>query len=341
MSERYARQELFYGIGKEGQKKLTGKKVAIIGCGALGCTSANLMVRSGVGCVKIIDRDFIEECNLQRQTLFDEDDISNNLPKAIAAKKKLQKINSNITIEATVAEINPSNIDSNLHDTDLIIDGTDNFETRFLINDYCVKNAIPWIYGACIGSIGITMSIIPGVTPCLRCALQDIPTFGSTETCDTAGILSPASGIIASIQAAEALKILTDNVAAVNRYLLKFDLWKNEITRLKIHNLREINICKTCKSNQFEYLKMGKYSATTTLCGRNAVQIVPVNGSNINLPMLASRLKPIGNVSFNKYMLRLETDKYVVTVFPDSRVIITGTNDLPTAKSIYAKYIGM
>jgi len=175
----------------------------------------------------------------------------------------------------------------------------------------------------------------------LRCALQDIPTFGSTETCDTAGILSPASGIIASIQAAEALKILTDNVAAVNRYLLKFDLWKNEITRLKIHNLREINICKTCKSNQFEYLKMGKYSATTTLCGRNAVQIVPVNGSNINLPMLASRLKPIGNVSFNKYMLRLETDKYVVTVFPDSRVIITGTNDLPTAKSIYAKYIGM
>ncbi|MCF6148821.1 MAG: thiazole biosynthesis adenylyltransferase ThiF [Candidatus Kuenenia sp.] len=341
MPERYARQELFYGIGQEGQKKLATKTVALIGCGALGCTSANLLVRSGVGCVKIIDRDYIEESNLQRQALFDEDDIKNNLPKAIAAKKKLQKINSGVIIEASITDLNPANIETILHDAHLIIDGTDNFETRFLINDYCVKNFIPWIYGACIGSVGITMTIVPGETPCLRCALQDIPPFGTTETCDTAGILSPVSSVIASIQAAESLKILTDNVASINRHLLKIDLWRNQITRLNINTLKESSNCKTCRNNQFEYLMREKYSSTTSLCGRNAVQIAPTNGSTIDLSTLASRLETIGRVSFNKYMLRLKINNYELTAFPDGRTIIAGTDDLSTAKGIYAKYIGM
>ncbi|GJQ48720.1 MAG: ThiF family adenylyltransferase [Candidatus Kuenenia stuttgartiensis] len=341
MSDRYVRQELFSAIGKEGQRKLAHTTVVIIGCGALGCTSANLLVRSGVNRVKIIDRDFIEESNLQRQTLFDEEDLWNNLPKAIAAQKKLQKINSGIIIEAAVTDINPSNIDTNLHNANIIIDGTDNFETRFLINDYCVKNDIPWIYGACIGSTGLTMTIVPGETPCLRCVMQDIPPFGNTETCDTAGILSPAASLIASIQVAEALKILTGNGASINRQLLKFDLWKNEITRLNINNLREINDCKACKNKQYEYLRNEKYSSTTSLCGRNAVQIAPANGSTIDLSTLASRLSTAGNVSFNKYLLRLKVNNYELTAFPDGRTIIAGTNDVITAKGIYAKYIGM
>ena len=341
MSERYARQVLFYGIGNIGQKILMEKTAVLVGCGALGCTSANLLVRSGIKCLKIIDRDYIEESNLQRQSLFDEEDISKNLPKAVAAQKKLQKVNSQIQVEAIVVDLNPSNIETVLENTDVVIDGTDNFETRFLINDYCVKHVIPWIYGACIGSMGLTMNIVPPKTPCLRCVLDTIPPFGTTETCDTTGIIAPIASMIASIQAAEALKILTGNYDALSKGLLKIDLWRNEIKILHTDDIREKSDCITCKQHYYEFLSKDRYSITTSLCGRNAVQILHPNGSNLDLEKLAARLEHVGEVSFNSFLLRLKIDIYELTVFPDGRLIITGTNDATVAKGLYAKYIGM
>jgi len=341
MHERYARQILFYGIGREGQKILKEKTAVLVGCGALGCTSANLLVRSGIKCLKIVDRDFIEESNLQRQSLFDEEDISKNLPKAVAAQKKLQKVNSQIQIEAIVADLSPSTLESILKNANVVIDGTDNFETRFLINDYCVKEGIPWIYGACIGSIGLTMNIIPSKTPCLRCVLDTIPPFGTTETCNTAGIIAPIASLIASIQAAEALKILTENYDALNKGLVKIDLWRNEIKKLHTEDIREKSDCITCKQHHYEFLSKDRYSTTTSLCGRNAIQILHPNGSKLDLEKLAARLEHVGEVSFNSFLLRLKLDKYELTVFPDGRSIITGTNDASVAKGLYAKYIGM
>lgn len=341
MSERYARQILFYGIGSHGQRMLAEKTAVLVGCGALGCTSANLLVRSGIKCLKIIDRDFIEETNLQRQSLFDEEDIQKNLPKVLAAQEKLQKVNSHISIEPTIADLNPHTIDICLKGADVVIDGTDNFETRFLINDYCVKNEIPWIYGACIGSTGLVMSIIPAKTPCLRCLLENIPPFGTTETCDTAGIIAPIASIIASFQVAEALKILTHNFDALSKGLLKIDIWRNEIKRFPVDEIQEKSDCITCTQHHYEFLTRDTYSMVTSLCGRNAIQILHPNGSKLDLAKLATRLEKVGRVTFNKYLLRLKLDTYDLTVFPDGRAIISGTNDIALAKGLYAKYIGM
>ncbi|GAN35242.1 MAG: thiazole biosynthesis adenylyltransferase ThiF [Candidatus Brocadia sp. AMX2] len=341
MSERYARQILFYGIGSQGQKILMQKSAVLVGCGALGCTSANLLVRSGVKCLKIIDRDYIEESNLQRQSLFDEEDISKNLPKAVAAQKKLQKVNSHVRVESFIADLNPSNIETLLETADIVIDGTDNFETRFLVNDYCVKKGIPWIYGACIGGMGLTMNIVPSKTPCFRCILENIPSFGTIETCDTEGIIAPIASMIASIQVAEALKILTDNFERLRKGLLQIDLWRNEMKRLYVEDIKEKSDCITCKQRNYEFLLKNTYSLATSLCGRNAVQILHSNGSKLDLKRLAVRLEKVGDVSFNSFLLRLKIDKYELTVFTDGRSIITGTNDASIAKGLYAKYIGM
>ncbi|MDR4508151.1 MAG: ThiF family adenylyltransferase [Candidatus Brocadiaceae bacterium] len=341
MSKRYARQELFSGIGEQGQKELREKSVVIIGCGALGCHSANLLVRSGIKSLTIVDRDFIEESNLQRQTLFDEDDIKNTLPKAIAAQKKLQRVDSSVRIESAVEDLNPANIETHLKNANIVVDGTDNFETRFLINDYCVKNGIPWIYGACIGSVGLTMNIIPTKTPCFQCLLETIPPFGTVETCDTAGIIAPAASIIASIQAAEALKILTGNFQSVSPGLLKIDIWHNEIRMLHTQTIVEKSDCKTCRHHQYEYLLKNAYSTTSKLCGRTAVQINGTGGPRIDFAILAKRLEKVGAVSFNSFLLRMKIDTYEITVFTDGRSIISGTQDVSIAKGLYAKYIGM
>ena len=317
------------------------KTVVLVGCGALGCTTANLLVRTGIKCLKIVDRDYIEESNLQRQSLFDEEDINKNLPKAIAAQNKLQKINSQVEVDAMVVDLNPSNIETILENANVVIDGTDNFETRFLINDYCVKQGIPWIYGACIGSVGLTMNIIPSKTPCLRCVLTTIPPFGTTETCDTAGIIAPIASMVASVQAAEALKILTENYAVLSKGLVKTDLWRNESKRLHVEDVLEKSDCITCKQHKYEFLNKNNYSMTTSLCGRNAIQIIQPNGVKLNLKMLAGRLGKVGEVSVNNFLLRLKIDKYELTVFSDGRSIITGTNDTALAKGLYAKYIGM
>lgn len=341
MSDRYARQILFYGIGDRGQKILMEKSVVLIGCDALGCASANLLVRSGIKRLHIIDRDFIEEHNLQRQTLFDEEDIEKNLPKAIAAQRKLRKVNSQIRIDSTVADINPSNIQTLIGNADIIIDGTDNFQTRFLINDYSVKKGIPWIYGACIGSVGLTMNIIPGKTPCLRCILENIPPPGTIETCDTAGIIAPVASIVASFQVTEAIKILTENYHALNKGLLEADVWRNMVRYVPADTVTNKTDCIVCCRHHYEFLTQGKHPETTSLCGRSAVQILHTYASEIDLTKLAIRLERAGAVSYNNFMLRLNLGTYELAVFPDGRAIISGTNDVSVAKGLYAKYIGM
>ena len=339
--ERYSRQILFKNIGKDGQKKLASKCVVIAGCGALGSVSANSLVRGGVGKLIIIDRDFVEESNLQRQIIFDENDVQNDVPKAIAAKDKLQKINSNVVIEAYVSDINYSNVEDLLKDCDIVIDGLDNFETRYLLNDFCVKNNIPWIYGACVGSTGLSMNVIPGKTPCLRCIFETIPSPGNTQTCETEGIIAPIANIIGSIQVVETFKILTENFDSINENLIRIDVWNCKYDKIGIGNIRNISNCPVCKEGKFEFLFGDSTPLTTTLCGRNAVQIKYKDSKNVDFENIACRLTRVGKVRYNEFMLKFKVDSYEVTLFNDGRAIIFGTNDSVTAKNLYSKYIGM
>ena len=339
--ERYSRQILFQHIDEDRQKKLIDSTVLLIGCGALGTVSSSYLVRAGIGQLRIIDRDFIEENNLQRQILFDEDDILENVPKAIAAQKKLQRINPNIKVEGFVTDINYSNIEELTKDVDIIIDGTDNFETRFLVNDYCVKNSIPWVYGACIGSRGVVMNIIPSMTPCLRCVFETMPQMGSFPTCDTAGVIGPIAGIIASFQVTEAIKILTGNYDSVNKNLLEIDVWETNFRQIDISELKDTNNCPTCKLYNYEFLKAEAGIMTTLLCGKNAIQVMSRNIGNIDLRHLEQRLVSIADVSCNDFMLKFKIKDHAFTVFPDGRAIITGTADTRIAKSLYSKYLGM
>ena len=339
--ERYSRQILFQHISKNRQKILMNSTVAVIGCGALGTVSSSYLVRAGIGQLRIIDRDFIEENNLQRQILFDENDISENIPKAIAAQRKLQKINNKVKVEGIVTDVNYSNIDELTKDVDIIIDGTDNFETRFLINDFCIKNSVPWVYGACIGSRGVLMNIIPSRTPCLRCVFETMPQIGSFPTCDTAGIIGPIAGIIASFQVTEAIKILIKDYASVNKNLLEIDVWETKLRQIDISELKDINNCQTCKLNNYEFLDAEVGIMTTFLCGKNAVQVMSRNTGKIDLRQLEHRLGSISDVSCNAFMLKFKVKDHSFTVFADGRAIITGTADSSTAKSLYSKYLGM
>lgn len=339
--ERYSRQILFHHIGEERQKELLKSKVLLVGCGALGSVSAGYLVRAGIGNLRIVDRDFIEESNLQRQILFDENDISEGLPKAIAAQRKLRKINSNVKIEGIVSDINYTNIEELAKDADIILDGTDNFDTRYLINDYCVKNNVPWVYGACIGSKGLTMNIIPSVTPCLRCVFDKLPQAGAFPTCDTAGVIGTIAGIIASVQVTEAIKILVNDLKSINRSLLEIDVWNIKFKKLDIGDLIKSNDCPTCKSHNYEFLNAEDGTLTTLLCGRNAVQVSRRNKEKIDLEKLAQRLSSTTDVNNNDFMMKFRIENYEFTVFPDGRAIIAGTNDPGSAKSLYSKYLGM
>lgn len=339
--DRYSKQILFKPIGDEGQKKLSSRSVVIAGCGALGSVIANTLVRAGTGTVKIIDRDFVDESNLQRQLLFDEDDIKNDLPKAVAAKNKLSVINSTVNIEAVVSDINYTNIESLFKGADVVLDGSDNFETRFLINDYCVKNCVPWIYGACVGSIGLSMNIIPGLTPCLRCVFESQPPAGSSPTCDTNGVIAPIVNIVGSIQSCEALKILSGNMESINRELINIDVWKGRYNKTTIINAVKDSDCSVCKHQEYSYLSAESGSSTAILCGRNAVQIRCNDGSGIDLKKTAQRLKDVGEVKYNDFLIKLKVDTYEISLFDDGRAIITGTDDPVMARNIYSKYIGM
>jgi len=336
--DRYSRQTLFAPIGKDGQARLGDTSVAIIGCGALGTVLANNLCRAGIGRLVIADRDYIELNNLQRQILFDEDDIIRRLPKAIAAAEKLHRVNSTTKIEALVEDINADSIESLVQTADLVLDATDNFETRYLLNDVCVKYARPWIYSGVIASYGVTMNIVPGDTPCLRCIFPEMPLPGTTPTCDTAGVLNGIVGAIAGVAATEALKLLLQS-DKVSRAMFWMDVWENTSERIELPRQPD---CPTCGLHQYEFLDSLSGTSSTSLCGRNAVQVRGgKKGDKIQLPALAERLRTVGQVSFNEFLLRFNVDGYELTIFPDARAIIKGTDDEQVAKSVYARYIGM
>ena len=338
--ERYSRQMRFGGILEKGQRKLLKARVTLCGCGALGTVIANALVRAGIGFVRIIDRDFIESHNLQRQVLFDENDIAANLPKAEAAARKLRVVNSTVAIEPVVTDIDRTNILQLSQDADIILDGTDNFEIRYLINDVSVKLAKPWVYGGSIGSHGQTMTIIPGQTPCLRCVFEAAPAPGEAGTCETAGVLAPIVSIVASYQVAECLKILTGQLEMINRELIYIDVWENISRRIKIAPLLGKVDCPCCQGRNFEWLEGAQGSQTTSLCGRNAVQVSHKLPGKLNFEEMARHLGTLGQVQFNRFLLKFTVDTYEFTVFPDGRAIIKGTNDLDKARTLYARYIG-
>ncbi len=338
--DRYSRQVRFHGVGEEGQKKLLNSRVTLCGCGALGTVLANNLARAGVGFIRVVDRDFIEPSNLQRQVLFDENDVIENLPKAEAAVRKLRAINSAITVESVVTDIDRTNIESLCEDADLILDGSDNFEIRYLINDLAVKYNKPWVYGGVIGSNGMTMTIIPNQTPCLRCVFEAAPSPGSADTCETAGVLGPVVNIIASMQATEAIKLLAGKPETINKELVQIDVWENTYRRVKIAPLLGKVDCPCCKHRKFEWLDGEFGSQTTSLCGRNAVQVTNRSANKLKFEDMAAQLKSIGEVSFNKFMLKFNAEDCEFTVFPDGRAIIKGTSDVDRAKTLYARYIG-
>jgi len=335
---RYSRQVLFSGIGNEGQTRIMASRVALIGCGALGTVQASLLVRAGVGTLRIIDRDFVEESNLQRQILFDEEDVRGLLPKAVAAEKKLQPVNSLVKVEGLVEDANASSISRLLDGFDLIVDATDNFDARFLLNDYAVKTGTPWIYGACVGAYGLTFPILPGEGACLRCVFESAPPAGVSPSCDTAGVIGPIVSVIAGIQVAEALKILSGRRDRVNRRITTIDLWEN---RHEVIDLPPPHPeCPCCGQHQYPYLDGSLGADVTTLCGRNSVQIRRRAGTSIDLDDLAHRLEQVGQIERNRFLLRASVGGYVLTVFADGRAIVDGTYNEAVAKSLYSRYIG-
>ncbi|MEM6257421.1 MAG: ThiF family adenylyltransferase [Planctomycetota bacterium] len=375
---RYHRQMLLPGFGEEGQQKLLNATALVVGCGALGTVIANMLARAGVGHLVIVDRDFIELTNLQRQVLFDENDVANAIPKAEAAKAKLASINSQVKVSAVVDDVNHTNIEwlcgvkpdgSVAADSpagkkvDIIIDGVDNFETRYLANDCAVKHGIPYVYGGAVGTVGASYPILPHTvapggdgqtawekagkaTPCLRCIFEQAPPPGLNPTCDTAGVIGPAVSIIANYEVLEAIKILTGNLDAVNPTMITLDLWANTTRHFKVARAYDVSDCLCCKHRNFEFLD-GKFAAgTTTLCGRNAVQISQKlgDGQKLDFDEIAGRLEQHGTVKANKFMLRAEIvdngEPYELTLFTDGRAIVKGTQKASVAKSVYGKYVG-
>jgi molybdopterin-synthase adenylyltransferase len=324
---------LFKEIGAEGQERLTRSRVVIVGCGATGSVLASLLARSGVGTLRILDRDYVEPSNLQRQTLFDENDARESVPKAIAAARQIARFNSQIVVAPHVADLTPANVDSLLGGCELILDGTDNFETRYLINDYALKNSVAWIYAAAVGSYGVTMNILPTETACLACIFPESP-HGTVETCETAGILNSAVNLMASIAATEALKFLVGARSKMRRTLLSWDVWNNE--RAELAAAARVG-CRTC-SGDFVHLA-GEGRPHITLCGRNSVQIHE-RQRPVDFAELSGRLQPLGNVRHNEFVLKFWRDPYEMTLFPDGRAIIKGTTDTAIARSLYARYVG-
>jgi adenylyltransferase/sulfurtransferase len=335
LQDRYSRQVLFAGIGAEGQKRLSRAGVAIVGCGATGSAVATLLARSGVGMLRILDRDYVEPSNLQRQSLFDENDARESVPKAIAAARQIARFNSQIVVEPNVADLVPSNIDALLGKVDLILDGTDNFETRYLVNDYAVKNSVPWIYAAGVGSYAVTLNVLPSETACLACVFPD-PPRGTVETCETAGILNSAVNLVASVASAEALKFLVGAREKMRRTLLSWDVWNNE--RAEVAAARPRPGCRACGERKFIHLA-GEGRPHLTLCGRNSVQIHE-RDRPVDFAEMATRLTPHGTVRHNEYVLKFWREPYELTLFPDGRAIVKGTTDTAIARSLYARFIG-
>ena len=333
--EKYSRQVLFAGLGREGQRRLRASRALVIGCGALGSFSANALVRAGVGRLTVVDRDFVEPSNLQRQILFDEADALESLPKATAAQRHLRRINSDVVVEGRVADVTPANVEELISEAGVVLDGTDNFETRYLINDACVKLGVPWIYAAAVGSYGATMPVLPGRTACLACLFPE-PPADAGETCETAGILSSAADAVGSLQVADALKVLSGALERVEARMFTVDVWENRVCTLRVGS--PVAGCRVCGGRQFRHLA-GERRAHITLCGRNSVQIHE-RERPLNFGLLSARLQPLGQVRYNEFVLRFFVAPYEMTLFPDGRAIIKGTTDPGVARSLYARYIG-
>lgn len=339
MNNRYSRQELFSPIGEEGQQKIREKHVLIIGAGALGSANAEMFVRAGVGTVTIVDRDYVDWSNLQRQQLYAESDVENNLPKAVAAKKRLEEINSEVRVEALVQDVTAEELGELVINVDVMIDATDNFETRFIVNDIAQKYSIPWIYGACVGSYGLSYTILPSKTPCLSCLLQSIPLGGAT--CDTAGIISPAVSLVVSHQVTEALKLLVEDYESLRDGLVSFDVWKNEYSCMNVQKLRKHN-CPSCGENAlYPYLNKENTSKTAVLCGRNTVQIRPPYKEDMDFERYKELLNDrVKDLNVNPYLLSFSVEEKRLVAFKDGRVLVHGTKDISEAKTIYHRYFG-
>jgi len=332
---RYLRQIIFSGIGESGQAKLRAARVLVIGVGATGSVIASMLARAGVGSLKIADRDFVELSNLQRQVLYDEEDVAARLPKAIAAARKLTRLNSTLQILPCVTDVDAENIQDLIADVDLVLDGADNFETRYLVNDACVKHNRTWIYSGAVSSYGATMTILPHASACFRCVFYHAPPPGTLPTCDTAGVIAPIVNLIGSLAAAEALKALVGS-GERNRGLINIDLWENTFDTVAIARRAD---CPCCAQHQFEFLENAR-ADTAFLCGRNAIQIRPARKHEIDLAQLAARLAPLGHVTHNEYLAQFTLDDFSITIFPDARALIQGTADARVARGLYAKYIG-
>lgn len=336
--ERYSRQILFEGIGEEGQRRLLASRALIVGCGALGSAQVEMLARAGVGKLRIVDRDFVEESNLQRQTMFTEADARERVPKAVAAGRRVAEINSDVICETEVADVSNSNVERLLEGCDVVLDGTDNFSTRFLLNDACVKHDAAWVYGAAVGSYGVTMTIRPHRSPCLRCVFPELPAAASAPTCDTAGVIMPIISIVAAVQVAEALKLMLGRTESLHDGLMQFDVWRNDWRRVGLGE-RDPE-CPTCALERFEFLEAESGDMTTILCGRNAVQVSPRRAAKVDLDALAARMRAAGDVKANAYLVRLRAGGYELTVFEDARAIVRGTEDAGVARSLYARYVG-
>jgi adenylyltransferase/sulfurtransferase len=337
VNSRYSRQILFPPIGAGGQERLSRARVVIVGCGALGSVAAEQLVRAGVGSLRLVDRDFVEESNLQRQCLFTEEHARLALPKAVAAESVLGSMNSQVRVDGRVDDLTHRNVDRLCAGSHLILDGTDNFETRYLINDFSLRTGRTWIYGACVASYGTAFAFRPGVTPCLQCLFPQAPAPGSAETCDTSGILAPVVHMVASYQVAQALKILVGADPAAT--ILKVDVWENRLKLVSLEGARAPE-CPCCGSLEFRFLEGRERRHSVRLCGRNAVQVRPGEDLRIDLPRLARRLRPSGKVSLNDYMMKFEVNGYELALFRDGRAIIRGTEEESKARAVYARYVG-
>jgi len=335
---RYSRQMLVANMGVAGQQRLHRSRALVLGVGALGTALAFGLVRAAVGYVRLVDRDFIELHNLQRQTLFDEEDIAANLPKAVAAAQKLTKINSSVTVEPVVADVTHRNIESLMKDCDVVLDGSDNFEVRMLLAEACAKHAVPWIYGAVISTYGVTMPILPSDGPCFHALLPNLPAPGSMPTCETAGVLGTVPQVIAALQVTEALKLLTGNRELLCRELRYLDVWSGEFISVTVPETTEP--CPICHGRHYEYLNGEHATRATALCGRSAVQVHPQHAGDIDFKTLADRLTPLGEVVYNAYLLRFTAPPHEMVLFRNGRAIIHGTGDEGAARAFYSRYVG-
>lgn len=337
MTDRYSRQILFPAIGEAGQKRIRTSKVVLVGCGALGTVSSEMLIRAGIGKLTLIDRDFVEESNLQRQSLFTEEDAHQGLPKAAVAERELRAINSDVEVEGVIEDVTWKNIERVCKDTDLIVDGTDNFETRFLINDFAVKQEIPWVYGACVGSYGVAFAFQPNLSACLQCLFEQPTDVGTTETCDTSGILAPVVHVIAGFQVAQGMKILVGE--SPPQEILQIDVWTGTWQTIPAKRARSEQ-CRCCGQHQFEFLEGQENARLTRLCGRNAVQISPPRPTRSDFHQISKRLDKSVKIDLNEYLLRIRVEGYEIALFADGRSIIRGTDDFSEARALYAKYIG-